>query len=110
VFPFAEHNDSAEGSLSVADALRAFSIRSMVAAKQADRSKAPLDASVADHTSKFINTGFISQAGERSEVRRLIAMPHASDSHCEEAQQQTEQTNRNGQRNDGDRQRQHHDP
>ena len=34
VFPFAGRKDSAEGTLSVTDALRAFSIRSMVAAKQ----------------------------------------------------------------------------
>jgi glyceraldehyde-3-phosphate dehydrogenase (NADP+) len=33
VFPFAGRKDSAEGTLSVTDALRAFSIRSMVAAK-----------------------------------------------------------------------------
>jgi glyceraldehyde-3-phosphate dehydrogenase (NADP+) len=59
VFPFAGRKDSAEGTLSVTDALRAFSIRSMVAAKQTDSSKALLDAIVADHTSKFINTGFI---------------------------------------------------
>jgi glyceraldehyde-3-phosphate dehydrogenase (NADP+) len=59
VFPFAGRKDSAEGTLSVTDALRAFSIRSMVAAKQTDDSKALLDAIVADHTSKFINTGFI---------------------------------------------------
>jgi glyceraldehyde-3-phosphate dehydrogenase (NADP+) len=59
VFPFAGRKDSAEGTLSVTDALRAFSIRSMVAAKQTDSSKALLDAIVSDHTSKFINTGFI---------------------------------------------------
>jgi acyl-CoA reductase-like NAD-dependent aldehyde dehydrogenase len=59
VFPFAGRKDSAEGTLSVADALRAFSIRAMVAAKQTDASKTLLDAIVQDHTSKFINTGFI---------------------------------------------------
>ena len=36
VFPFAGRKDSAEGTLSVTDALRSFSIRSMVAAKQTD--------------------------------------------------------------------------
>ncbi|WP_414696635.1 NADP-dependent glyceraldehyde-3-phosphate dehydrogenase [Paraburkholderia sp.] len=59
VFPFAGRKDSAEGTLSVTDALRAFSIRSMVAAKQTDDSKALLDAIVSERTSKFINTGFI---------------------------------------------------
>jgi acyl-CoA reductase-like NAD-dependent aldehyde dehydrogenase len=59
VFPFAGRKDSAEGTLSVTDALRAFSIRSMVAAKQTDNSKALLDAIVTDRDSKFVNTGFI---------------------------------------------------
>ena len=59
VFPFAGRKDSAEGTLSVSDALRAFSIRSMVAARQTEASKALLGAIVRDHRSKFVNTGFI---------------------------------------------------
>jgi acyl-CoA reductase-like NAD-dependent aldehyde dehydrogenase len=59
VFPFAGRKDSAEGTLSVTDALRGFSIRSMIAAKQTDTSKKLLDAIVQNHQSKFINTGFI---------------------------------------------------
>ena len=59
VFPFAGRKDSAEGTLSVADALRAFSIRSMVAAKASDSSRALLDTIVREHKSNFINTGFI---------------------------------------------------
>ncbi|MEO6972321.1 MAG: NADP-dependent glyceraldehyde-3-phosphate dehydrogenase [Rhodoferax sp.] len=59
VFPFAGRKDSAEGTLSVSDALRAFSIRSMVAAKQTQASKRLLDDIVRDHRSNFINTGFI---------------------------------------------------
>jgi glyceraldehyde-3-phosphate dehydrogenase (NADP+) len=59
VFPFAGRKDSAEGTLSVTDALRAFSIRSMVAAKETDQNKALLDAMVTHHHSKFVNTGFI---------------------------------------------------
>jgi glyceraldehyde-3-phosphate dehydrogenase (NADP+) len=59
VFPFAGRKDSAEGTLSVTDALRAFSIRSMVAAKETDQNKALLDAMVTNHHSKFVNTGFI---------------------------------------------------
>jgi glyceraldehyde-3-phosphate dehydrogenase (NADP+) len=59
VFPFAGRKDSAEGTLSVSDALRAFSIRSMVAAKQTPSNEELLDAIVVEHKSKFINTRFI---------------------------------------------------
>ena len=59
VFPFTGRKDSAEGTLSVTDALRSFSIRSMIAAKQTDASKKLLDSIVQNHDSKFINTGFI---------------------------------------------------
>jgi len=59
VFPFAGRKDSAEGTLSVADALRAFSIRSMVATKETESSKQLLNTIVRDHHSNFINTGFI---------------------------------------------------
>ena len=59
VFPFAGRKDSAEGTLSVTDALRAFSIRSMVATKQTESSKQLLNAIVRDHKSAFINTDFI---------------------------------------------------
>ena len=59
IFPFAGRKDSAEGTLSVADALRAFSIRSMVAAKQTDASEKLLDSIVINHKSKFINTRYI---------------------------------------------------
>ena len=59
VFPFTGRKDSAEGTLSVTDALRSFSIRSMVAAKQTPASEQLLDTIVQHHTSKFINTRFI---------------------------------------------------
>src|SRR6266550_6810332 len=59
VFPFAGRKDSAEGTLSVSDALRAFSIRSMVAAKKTPTNEDLLDAIVVEHKSKFINTRFI---------------------------------------------------
>lgn len=59
VFPFTGRKDSAEGTLSVTDALRSFSIRSMIAAKQTENSKRLLDDIVRDHKSNFINTGFI---------------------------------------------------
>jgi glyceraldehyde-3-phosphate dehydrogenase (NADP+) len=59
VFPFTGRKDSAEGTLSVTDALRSFSIRSMIAAKQTDQSKQLLDTIVTQHKSKFINTRYV---------------------------------------------------
>jgi glyceraldehyde-3-phosphate dehydrogenase (NADP+) len=59
VFPFTGRKDSAEGTLSVTDALRSFSIRSMIAAKQTEANQALLGAIVEGHKSKFINTSFI---------------------------------------------------
>ncbi|MBV8576125.1 MAG: NADP-dependent glyceraldehyde-3-phosphate dehydrogenase [Acetobacteraceae bacterium] len=58
VFPFTGRKDSAEATLSVFDALRSFSIRSMVAAKQTEASKKLLDDIVTHHKSKFISTHF----------------------------------------------------
>ncbi|WP_059413713.1 NADP-dependent glyceraldehyde-3-phosphate dehydrogenase [Cupriavidus basilensis] len=59
IFPFTGRKDSAEGTLSVSDALRAFSIRTMIAAKSTAASKALLDEIVLGHKSAFINTRFI---------------------------------------------------
>jgi aldehyde dehydrogenase (NAD+) len=59
VFPFTGRKDSAEGTLSVTDALRSFSIRSMIAAKQTEDSKRLLDTIVKEHKSNFISTNFI---------------------------------------------------
>jgi glyceraldehyde-3-phosphate dehydrogenase (NADP+) len=59
VFPFTGRKDSAEGTLSVTDALRSFSIRSMIAAKQTEESKKLLDTIANEHKSNFINTRFI---------------------------------------------------
>jgi glyceraldehyde-3-phosphate dehydrogenase (NADP+) len=59
VFPFTGRKDSAEGTLSVTDALRSFSIRSMIATKQTETNKELLDAIVTKHKSNFINTRFI---------------------------------------------------
>ena len=59
VFPFTGRKDSAEGTLSVSDALRAFSIRTMVAAKRSEVTTKLLDAIVDNRRSKFLNTGFI---------------------------------------------------
>ena len=46
------------GTLSVTDALRSFSIRSMIAAKQTEDSKRLLDNIVNEHKSNFISTRF----------------------------------------------------
>jgi glyceraldehyde-3-phosphate dehydrogenase (NADP+) len=59
VFPFTGRKDSAEGTLSVTDALRSFSIRSMIAAKQTKTNEEILDAIVQGHKSKFVSTRFI---------------------------------------------------
>ena len=59
VFPFTGRKDSAEGTLSVTDALRSFSIRSMVATKQTPASERLLDTIAQQHKSNFINTRFI---------------------------------------------------
>ena len=58
-FPFTGRKDSAEGTLSVEDALRSFSIRSAVATKETDANKAILNEIVGDHKSKFLSTNFI---------------------------------------------------
>ncbi len=58
-FPFTGRKDSAESTLSITDALRAFSIRTMVAAKQTDASKRLLNDIVDQRHSSFIHTGFV---------------------------------------------------
>ncbi|MGC9258390.1 NADP-dependent glyceraldehyde-3-phosphate dehydrogenase [Desulfurella sp.] len=59
VFPFTGRKDSAEGTLSVFDALRAFSIRTMVAAKSCDSNKNIIRNIVKNRESKFLSTEFI---------------------------------------------------
>ena len=58
-FPFTGRKDSAEGTLSVSDALRVFSIRTLVAAKQSELNKQIITRIVRDHKSKFLATDFI---------------------------------------------------
>ncbi|MBF0468358.1 MAG: NADP-dependent glyceraldehyde-3-phosphate dehydrogenase [Desulfamplus sp.] len=58
-FPFTGRKDSAEGTLSVSDALRVFSIRTLVAAKKTDMNKEIITRIVRDHKSKFLATDFI---------------------------------------------------
>lgn len=58
-FPFTGRKDSAEGTLSVVDALRSFSIRSLVATKNTDENKRLLNEIVGKHTSNFLSTKYI---------------------------------------------------
>jgi glyceraldehyde-3-phosphate dehydrogenase (NADP+) len=57
--PFTGRKDSAEGTLSVSDALRVFSIRSLVAAKANERNERILSDIVRGRHSKFLSTDFI---------------------------------------------------
>ncbi len=58
-FPFTGRKDSAEGTLSVSDALRVFSIRTLVAAKQTNLNKKIITGIVRERKSKFLATDFI---------------------------------------------------
>jgi acyl-CoA reductase-like NAD-dependent aldehyde dehydrogenase len=59
VFPFTGRKDSAEGTLSVVDALRSFSIRSLVATKLNEANKQLLNDIVHGHQSNFLSTKYI---------------------------------------------------
>lgn len=58
-FPFTGRKDSAEGTLSVSDALRVFSIRSLVAAKATDPNERIVSEIVTGRHSKFLSTDFV---------------------------------------------------
>jgi glyceraldehyde-3-phosphate dehydrogenase (NADP+) len=58
-FPFTGRKDSAEGTLSVEDALRAFSIRTVVATKDTPANKAIVNQIVSQHESAFLSTNYI---------------------------------------------------
>jgi glyceraldehyde-3-phosphate dehydrogenase (NADP+) len=58
-FPFTGRKDSAEGTLSVSDALRSFSIRTLVAAKEQALNKAIITEIVRNRKSNFLSTDFI---------------------------------------------------
>lgn len=58
-FPFTGRKGSAEGTLSVSDALRCFSIRTLVAAKENDLNKAIFTNITRGHKSNFLSTDFI---------------------------------------------------
>ena len=59
VFPFTGRKDSAEGTLSVVDALRSFSIRSLVATKLNDKNKELLNDIIESNSSNFLSTKFL---------------------------------------------------
>lgn len=59
IFPFTGRKDSAEGTLSVVDALRSFSIRSLVATKSNDVNKQLLNDIVYGQQSNFLSTKYI---------------------------------------------------
>ncbi len=59
VFPFVGRKDSAEGTLSVTDALRCFSIRTLVAAKDQGGNKELVTRIVRERKSKFLSTDWI---------------------------------------------------
>ncbi len=58
-FPFTGRKDSAEGTLSVSDALRVFSIRTLVAAKDSDDNKQLITKILKDDLSSFLTTDFL---------------------------------------------------
>ncbi len=59
VLPFTGRKDSAEGTLSVSDALRVFSIRTLVATKYVESNTNILSEITKEHKSKFISTDYI---------------------------------------------------
>jgi glyceraldehyde-3-phosphate dehydrogenase (NADP+) len=59
VYPFTGRKDSAEGTLSVHDALRCFSIRSMVAVGDDARGQAVMQSLLRERTSTFVNTDYV---------------------------------------------------
>ena len=59
VFPFNGRKDSAEGTLSISDALRVFSIRTMVAMKDNDVNRDLLTQILEERKSNFLSTDFI---------------------------------------------------
>lgn len=59
VLPFTGRKDSAEGTLSVSDALRVFTIRTLAAAKETDANKGILKSILTERSSRFLSTDFI---------------------------------------------------
>jgi glyceraldehyde-3-phosphate dehydrogenase (NADP+) len=59
LFPFNGRKDSAEGTLSVADALRVFSIRTLVATKSTESNKKIIGDIIRNRESSFLSTDYI---------------------------------------------------
>lgn len=59
IFPFTGRKDSAEGTLSVSDALRVFTIRTLVAAKATDANRQIIRSITMERKSRFLSTDFI---------------------------------------------------
>jgi len=59
IFPFTGRKDSAVGTLSVSDALRSFSIRTLVAAKEQEVNRQIINRIVRERKSAFLSTDFI---------------------------------------------------
>jgi glyceraldehyde-3-phosphate dehydrogenase (NADP+) len=58
-FPFSGRKDSAQGTLSILDALRSFSIRSVVATKATTENKALINEIIKDDSSNFLSSRYI---------------------------------------------------
>jgi glyceraldehyde-3-phosphate dehydrogenase (NADP+) len=58
-FPFNGRKDSAEGTLSIADALRVFSIRTLVSTRSTDANKQILSTIIRNRESAFLSTDYI---------------------------------------------------
>jgi glyceraldehyde-3-phosphate dehydrogenase (NADP+) len=59
VYPFTGRKDSAEGTLSVSDALRVFAIRTLVAARDLPENRDLINEIVRERKSKFLSTDFL---------------------------------------------------
>jgi len=59
ILPFTGRKDSAEGTLSVSDALKVFTIRTLVAAKESDLNKSIISNIVKEQKSTFLSTDYI---------------------------------------------------
>lgn len=58
-FPFTGRKDSAEGTLSVSDALRIFTIRTLVATKETEANRRIIKTIVTERKSRFLSTDFV---------------------------------------------------
>jgi len=59
IFPFTARKDSAEGTLDIESAIRAFSIRTMVSAPINKKNKELIQKIITEHTSQFLNNDII---------------------------------------------------